>query len=96
MDHLRTTGRKVGLIKMRVFRPFPAEELSQALGHVKAVAVMDKSESFSACGGPLFAETCAACYDLETRPVLIDVVTAWADATWQSRTSPAYTTTCSC
>ena len=35
---------------------------------------MDKSEGFSACGGPIYAETCAACYDLEKRPVLIDVV----------------------
>ena len=74
IDQLRAAGRKVGLIKLRVFRPFPGEELAQALSHVKAAAIMDKSESFSACGGPLYAETCAACYDMETRPVLIDVV----------------------
>ena len=61
IDQLRAAGRRVGLIKIRVFRPFPGEELAQALSHVKAVAVMDKSEGFSACGGPLYAETCAAC-----------------------------------
>lgn len=73
-DQLRAQGKKVGLIKLRVFRPFPAEELAQALSHCKAVAVMDKSEGFSSCGGPIFAETRSALYDLEQRPKLINVV----------------------
>ena len=74
VDALRSQGKKVGLVKIRVFRPFPAEELAQALAHCKAVAVMDKSEGFSGCGGPLFAETRSALYDLESRPKLINVV----------------------
>lgn len=74
VDALRAQGKKVGLVKLRVFRPFPAEELAQALSHCKAVAVMDKSEGFSACGGPIFAETRSALYDLEQRPKLINVV----------------------
>ena len=74
VDQLRAQGKKVGLVKLRVFRPFPAEKLAQALSHCKAVAVMDKSEGFSACGGPIFAETRSALYDLENRPKLINVV----------------------
>ena len=74
VDQLRAQGKKVGLIKLRVFRPFPAEELAQVLSHCKAVAVMDKSEGFSSCGGPIFAETRSALYDLEQRPKLINVV----------------------
>ena len=74
VDQLRAQGKKVGLIKLRVFRPFPAEELALALSHCKAVAVMDKSEGFSSCGGPIFAETRSALYDLEQRPKLINVV----------------------
>ena len=74
VDQLRAQGKKVGLVKLRVFRPFPAEELAQALSHCKAVAVMDKSEGFSACGGPIFAETRSALYDLGNRPKLINVV----------------------
>ena len=74
VDQLRAQGKKVGLIKLRVFRPFPAEELAQALSHCKAVAVMDKSEGFSSCGGPIFAGTRSALYDLEQRPKLINVV----------------------
>ncbi|MBE6034729.1 MAG: pyruvate ferredoxin oxidoreductase [Clostridiales bacterium] len=74
VELLRQQGNKVGLIKIRVFRPFPMEELATALSHVKAVAVMDKAESFSAAGGPLFAETRSALYDLEHRPKVINYV----------------------
>ena len=74
VDRLREQGLKVGLVKLRVFRPFPAQELAQALSRCKAVAVMDKSEGFSGCGGPVFAETRSACYDLEPRPKLINIV----------------------
>ncbi|MDD6022726.1 MAG: pyruvate ferredoxin oxidoreductase [Oscillospiraceae bacterium] len=74
VDELRAQGRKVGLVKVRVFRPFPAKELAQALSRCKAVAVMDKCEGFSACGGPLFAETRSALYDLENRPKAISIV----------------------
>lgn len=62
IDELREQGEKVGLIKIRVFRPFPADELAQALSKVKAVAIMDRSESFSAHGGPIGSELTAALY----------------------------------
>ena len=74
VDMLRAEGKKVGLVKIRVFRPFPMDELAEALKNCRAVAVMDKSEGFSACGGPLFAETRSALYDLPRRPKLIDIV----------------------
>ncbi len=74
VDNLRAKGIKAGLIKVRVFRPFPAEEIAKALSGCKAVAVMDKSEGFSACGGPLFAETAGAIVNMDNRPKLIDIV----------------------
>ncbi len=74
VDELREQGKKVGLIKIRVFRPFPAPELAKALENCKAVAVMDKSEGFSANGGQLFADTCAACINMENHPKMIDIV----------------------
>ena len=58
----KETGKKVGLVKIRVFRPFPEEEIAQALSNVKAVAIMDRSEMFSATSGPLGAEVRAAMY----------------------------------
>jgi pyruvate ferredoxin oxidoreductase alpha subunit len=74
VDKLREDGVKAGLVKIRVFRPFPGEELARALAGTRAVAIMDKSEGFSANGGPLFAETRSALYDLKERPYLIDIV----------------------
>ena len=74
VNGLRKQGIKAGLIKLRVFRPFPMEEIAAALSHVKAVAIMDKCEGNSASGGPLFAEVRSACYDLDSRPMMINVV----------------------
>ena len=74
VDQLREEGRKVGLVKIRVFRPFPARELVKALSRVKAVAVMDKAESFNGCSGPLFAEVRSAMYDMEDRPLAVDYI----------------------
>lgn len=56
VDELRNKGIKAGLLKVRVFRPFPAEEIAKALSHVKAVAVLDKADSLNACGGALFTD----------------------------------------
>ena len=73
-DELRAAGIKAGVVKIRVFRPFPGEELAEVLKNCKAVAVMDKSEGFSACGGPLFAETAGTMINLDNRPKMIDIV----------------------
>ena len=74
VDQLRAAGVKAGLLKIRVFRPFPMAEVAAALSGVKAVAVMDKSEGFSACGGPLFAEVRSSLYDLADRPKCVNYV----------------------
>ncbi len=74
VDALRARGRRVGMIKVRVYRPFPAEELAEALAYVQAVAVMDKCESFSTHGGPLGAELRSALYDAQLHPLLINFV----------------------
>ena len=62
VNELRESGKKVGLVKVRAFRPFPEEDIADALKGVKAFAAMDKSDSFNAHCGPLYAETCAALY----------------------------------
>jgi pyruvate ferredoxin oxidoreductase alpha subunit len=62
VDRLRDEGLKVGLLKPRVFRPFPGQELVEALKHLSAIAVMDRSVSFGSMSdaGPLFLELAAA------------------------------------
>lgn len=67
-----TTGKKVGLMKIRVFRPFPEEELAEALKGIKAIAVMDRSEMFSATSGPLGAEVRAALFSTKSQAELVN------------------------
>lgn len=74
VDDLRSQGWKVGLLKPRVFRPFPAEELADALRDKAAIAVMDRSDSFGALGGPLFMELAAACKTHDVPARLVDYV----------------------
>lgn len=62
VDELRAKGKKVGVLKLRMFRPFPAEELAKALSKCKAVAIMDRCESYNGNGGPLGSETKAALF----------------------------------
>ncbi len=62
VDNLRAKGIKAGLLKIRVYRPFPGEEVAKALSHLKAVAVLDKSDSLNAIGGALFEDVSSSMY----------------------------------
>lgn len=61
-DKYKEQGKKIAVIKPRVFRPFPVDEMAAALSKYKAIAIMDKAESFNAAGGPLFTEITSAMY----------------------------------
>jgi pyruvate ferredoxin oxidoreductase alpha subunit len=76
VDQLRDEGVKAGLLKIRLFRPFPAEELARVLSHLDAVAVMDRSISFGAMenAGPLYLELLAALAAQDVRVPMIDYV----------------------
>ena len=62
VDELREKGIKAGMVKVRVFRPFPAEEIAEALGNLKAVAIMDKADSLNAMGGALYEDVISSMY----------------------------------
>lgn len=62
VDKLREQSVKAGLLKIRVYRPFPGEEVAKALSHLKAVAVLDKSDSLNAIGGALFEDVVSSMY----------------------------------
>ena len=62
VDELREKGVKAGLLKVRMYRPFPAEEIAEALSHLKAVAILDKADSLNAAGGALFEDVVSAMY----------------------------------
>jgi len=62
VDDLRNEGEKVGLIKIRVYRPFPYNDIRNALKNVKAAAVLDRAVSFGTFGGPVFTDVRATLY----------------------------------
>ncbi|MCI8503235.1 MAG: pyruvate ferredoxin oxidoreductase [Dorea sp.] len=74
IDRLREKGEKVGLLKIRLFRPFPAERIAEALKNVKAVAVMDRAEGYTNHGGPLGADVMAALFRAKSAAHAINIV----------------------
>lgn len=74
VDILRNKGIKAGLLKVRVFRPFPGEDMAKALQGCKAIAIMDRCESYSANGGPLGAGLMAALYRNKNKAEVINIV----------------------
>ena len=62
VDTLREKGIKAGLLKIRMFRPFPTEEVANALSHLKAVAVLDKADSLNGAGGALYTDVTSSMY----------------------------------
>ncbi|MFP4083145.1 MAG: transketolase C-terminal domain-containing protein [Candidatus Aminicenantes bacterium] len=74
VDELREEGKSVGLLKPRVFRPFPHRRIAEVLKKMKAVAVLDRSSSPGAFGAPLFTEIRSALYDYEQRPKIVNYV----------------------
>ena len=74
VDELRKDGVKAGLVKIRLFRPFPAEEIAQSLKGCKAIAVMDRTESYNDNCGPLGAEVTTALYRAGATPKVLNYV----------------------
>lgn len=74
VDRLREKGEKVGLIKIRLFRPFPADELMEALKGVRAVAIMDRAESYTNQGGPLGADVMSAMFRARSQAYAVNYI----------------------
>ena len=74
VDRMREKGLRVGLLKIRVFRPFPAEEIAEALKNCRAIAIMDRSEGYNAVGGPLGAEVTAALYHAKSQANVVNIM----------------------
>lgn len=74
VDALRAQGKKVGLVKIRLFRPFPASEIADALKSCKAVAMMDRTESYNDNCGPLGSEVTTALYRAKAECLTVNYV----------------------
>jgi pyruvate ferredoxin oxidoreductase alpha subunit len=73
IDQYRDKGVKAGLLKPRMFRPFPYLEIADALKHLKAIAVLDRADSFGGYG-PLFMEISSAVMSMDTKPAMINKI----------------------
>jgi pyruvate ferredoxin oxidoreductase alpha subunit len=74
VEELRKKGIKAGLVKLRIFRPFPAKELAEVLSPLKALAILDRCDSFGAVGGPVFSEVRSCLYDQPQRPRIVNYI----------------------
>ena len=74
IDRLREKGEKVGLLKIRLYRPFQAEAIADALKNVKAIAVMDRAEGYTNHGGPLGADVMAALFRARSAALATNII----------------------
>ncbi len=74
IDKMREQGKKVGLLRIRVFRPFPYKEIAEALKHLKVVAAFDRMISPGAQGSPVFMELRSALYDYSEKPKIVEFI----------------------
>jgi pyruvate ferredoxin oxidoreductase alpha subunit len=74
VDELRKQGVKAGLMKIKLWRPFPFDDLRKAVKGIKVLAVTDRAVSFGGPGGPVFSEIRSALYDVPKRPKIVNYI----------------------
>jgi pyruvate ferredoxin oxidoreductase alpha subunit len=74
VDEFRDRGIKAGLLKPRLYRPFPYKEVGEAMKHLKAVCVLDRADAFGGSYGPLFIDIATSLYPFDKKPVLINKI----------------------
>ena len=74
IDKMKDEGRDVGLVRLRMWRPFPFEEIREAVKDADVLIVLDRALSFGGPGGPVCSEIKAALYDVDKRPKIVSFV----------------------
>jgi pyruvate ferredoxin oxidoreductase alpha subunit len=74
VDKMRNERKEVGLLKLRLWRPFPFEELTEAVGNAQTLIVVDRALSFGGPGGPAYSEIRSALYSNKIRPNIVGFV----------------------
>ena len=74
VDKMRDEGKKIGLVRLRLWRPFPFEELRAALRGARTLIVLDRSISFGGPGGPVCSEIRSALYNEIEKPKIVNFV----------------------
>lgn len=74
VDKMREAGKKVGLVRIRLWRPFPLKDFVKAVKGVKMLAVIDRALSIGATGGPVAVEARSALYQVPGRPRVVNFI----------------------
>jgi pyruvate ferredoxin oxidoreductase alpha subunit len=74
IDRMRAAGKDVGLVRLRLWRPFPFVELRQAVKDADILIVLDRDLSFGGPGGVFVSEVKSALYHQEKRPKVVSFV----------------------
>ncbi|MFC1979763.1 transketolase C-terminal domain-containing protein [Chloroflexota bacterium] len=74
VDKMRAEGKNIGQVRLRLWRPFPFEELRQAVEKARVLIVLDRALSFGGPGGPVCSEVKSALYNQEKRPKIVSFV----------------------
>ncbi len=74
VDELRKQGVKAGLLKIKLWRPFPFDDFKKAIRGIRVLAVTDRAVSFGGPGGPVFSEIRSALYEEAVRPAIVNYI----------------------
>lgn len=70
VDELRAKGEKVGLIKLRVYRPFPSEELAKIVKGLKSLVIVERDHALGGTGASVYTDVRSALYEMKNRPLV--------------------------
>jgi pyruvate ferredoxin oxidoreductase alpha subunit len=93
IDKMRKDGKKVGLLKPRLFRPFPYGEIAQALTGKKSVAILDRASGYGS-NAPLYSEIKSAMFEVADKPRLKSYVFDLAEETSSNQIWKMFSTPC--
>jgi len=74
IDKMRSEGKDVGLVRLRLWRPFPFDEIRRAVRDAETLIVLDRALSFGGPGGPVSSEIKSALYQMDRRPKVVGFV----------------------
>jgi pyruvate ferredoxin oxidoreductase alpha subunit len=74
IDKMRGEGKQVGLLRLRLWRPFPFAEIRQAVKNAEVLIVLDRALSFGGPGGPVCSEIRSALYQQDRKPKVISFI----------------------
>jgi pyruvate ferredoxin oxidoreductase alpha subunit len=74
IDKMRSEGEDVGLVRLRLWRPFPFDEIREAVKDAEVLIVLDRALSFGGPGGPVCSEIKSALYQVDRRPKIVSFV----------------------